>query len=663
MPVKTIQIETLLQYRFPNRISYSPTGVRAAVIVSRPKAETNSYEHAIYRIENGQFTEMFPVDSNRTYQWEDDEHILFLRQLAPERTAVCRGSLLTGDVQTVAEFPLYIEKFARMDNGYLAALCRTDTGCPDLWQMPPEEADEIRRQRAEEAAACEVMDELPFYINGRPGTVCHQRDSLFLLHITDHTAVRITPTWFQTQHMCADQDKIYYFGSTYHDKMSVFYELWCYSVPEGKARCIYNGGVYNMRALALWNGRLLILGNTNPNVKLFHGEFYEVNVETGEIRSFCPYDRSIRSYVTGDCAYGEPRVYKVFDDKLYFLSSIDNEAWLMALDTAGTVKPVLRHEGAIGDFDICGGKLMFTALWHNCPLECYEADLSAPEETARQISAFHTELLQGCYVAEPQPHSFQFGQWRIDGWALLPEHFDPDKQYPAILDIHGGPNACYSTAYCHEMQVWAARGFIVIFCNPIGSEGRGDAFMNIHGHFGQQDYECLMQFTDEMLRKYPQIDQKRLCVTGGSYGGFMTNWIITHTNRFAAAATQRSIANWITTVLLADNGWYNMPLQMQGDINTGTDRLWEQSPLKYISKASTPTLVLHSDEDYSVPVAEGLQMFSALKVNGVDTKLVYIKGENHELSRSGRPLQRIRRLREITAWLEDHIRNNTTAAQ
>lgn len=135
----------------------------------------------------------------------------------------------------------------------------------------------------------------------------------------------------------------------------------------------------------------------------------------------------------------------------------------------------------------------------------------------------------------------------------------------------------------------------------------------------------------------------------------MTNWIITHSDRFAAAVSQRGIANWITVELLCDNGWYNMPPQLMGDVHTAADKLWHQSPLKYIRNVTTPTLFLHADEDYSVPVEEGMQMFSALAAKGVETRIVRFKGENHELSRSGRPLNRIRRLEEITSWMEGHI--------
>lgn len=137
------------------------------------------------------------------------------------------------------------------------------------------------------------------------------------------------------------------------------------------------------------------------------------------------------------------------------------------------------------------------------------------------------------------------GSYELDGWILKPADFDEKRTYPAILDIHGGPKTAYGEVFFHEMQFWAGQGYVVFFCNPTGSDGRGDRFADLRGRYGQIDYEDLMAFTDAVLDRVPQIDTRRLGVTGGSYGGYMTNWIIGHTDRFAAAASQRSIANWV----------------------------------------------------------------------------------------------------------------------
>ena len=168
-----------------------------------------------------------------------------------------------------------------------------------------------------------------------------------------------------------------------------------------------------------------------------------------------------------------------------------------------------------------------------------------------------------------------------------------------------------------------------------------------------------MDFTDFVLDHEPDIDRDRVGVTGGSYGGFMTNWIIGHTDRFKAAASQRSIANWISFEYMSDIG-HTFPKDNQAVFACeDVDKLWFHSPIKYIENCKTPTLFVHSDADYRCNVAEGMQMFAALKILGVESRMCVIKGENHELSRSGRPRNRIVRMREILSWMDQHLKPET----
>jgi len=196
----------------------------------------------------------------------------------------------------------------------------------------------------------------------------------------------------------------------------------------------------------------------------------------------------------------------------------------------------------------------------------------------------------------------------------------------------------------------------VFFCNPRGSDGRGDEFADIRGKYGTIDYQDLMKFTDLVLEKYPQIDKGRIGVTGGSYGGFMTNWLIGHTDRFQCAVSQRSISNWISKFGTTDIGYYFNADQIQSTPWDNMEKMWFHSPLKYADRAVTPTLFLHSEEDYRCWLAEGLQMFTALKYHGVDARFCLFRGENHELSRSGKPRHRVRRLEEMTNWFETYLK-------
>ena len=208
------------------------------------------------------------------------------------------------------------------------------------------------------------------------------------------------------------------------------------------------------------------------------------------------------------------------------------------------------------------------------------------------------------------------------------------------------------------MQLWASEGYFVFFCNPRGGDGRGNEFADIRGkRYGVWDYNDLMEFTDHVLQSYPQIDPARVGMTGGSYGGFMANWIVGHTDRFAAVASQRSIANFISKCLTTDIGYYHNLCAVQSDPWNSPEEIWNRSPLKYADKCTTPTLFIQSDEDYRCWMADALQMFTALRMHGVPTRVCLFHGENHELSRNGKPKHRVRRLKEITRWFDRYLKN------
>ncbi|MBR5502760.1 MAG: S9 family peptidase [Oscillospiraceae bacterium] len=257
----------------------------------------------------------------------------------------------------------------------------------------------------------------------------------------------------------------------------------------------------------------------------------------------------------------------------------------------------------------------------------------------------------------PEFHSFTASDgFEIHGYAMKPAGYEAGKKYPAILHIHGGPRTVFGSVFHHEMQVWANAGYFVFYCNPRGSDGRGDEFGDINGKYGTVDYENIMEFTDEMLQKYPDVDRFRVGVTGGSYGGFMTNWIIGHTGRFAAAASQRSIANWIAFEHTSDIGPFFTPNNQATTTREDVEKLWWHSPLKYADNCTTPTLFIHSDADYRCWMVEGLSMFTALKMHGCEARMCLFKGETHELSRSGKPQNRIRRMEEILGWMDKYLK-------
>jgi dipeptidyl aminopeptidase/acylaminoacyl peptidase len=195
----------------------------------------------------------------------------------------------------------------------------------------------------------------------------------------------------------------------------------------------------------------------------------------------------------------------------------------------------------------------------------------------------------------------------------------------------------------------------VIFTNPRGSSAYGEDFAaTILTDYGNRDYEDIMEAVDHVL-SLGFIDSKRLGVTGGSYGGYMTNWIVGHTDRFKAAITDRSISNWISFYGTSDIGYYFAVEEIGGEPWRNLAHHWDKSPIKYVEKIKTPLLLINSEEDYRCPIEQAEQLFVALKALRRETVLVRFPGENHELSRSGKPKHRIERLNHMIGWFKTHL--------
>ncbi|MDP4085060.1 MAG: S9 family peptidase [Bacillota bacterium] len=282
--------------------------------------------------------------------------------------------------------------------------------------------------------------------------------------------------------------------------------------------------------------------------------------------------------------------------------------------------------------------------------------LSLQDGELQRLTNVNQKHLQGISLSEPEAILFKGANDKdIHGWLMKPVGFEKGKKYPLIFEIHGGPHMMYGNSFMNEFQILAGEGYAVLYINPRGSHGYGQEFVNaVRGDYGGGDYQDLMDAVDYVLDNFDFIDKEKLGVTGGSYGGFMTNWIVGHTNRFKAAVTQRSISNWISFYGVSDIGYYFTEWQIESDLQD-IQKLWKHSPLAYVDDVETPLLILHSEKDYRCPIEQAEQLFIALKRLGKETKFVRFPEENHELSRSGRPTLRISRLNYIKNWFVEYI--------
>ena len=667
--MESIQIKDFLQYRFLSNVKYAPDGKKAAFIVSQCNEEENSYESRLW-LYDGELRQLTDLGKENRYFWENDQTILFpaVRSADEKKradkhenfTSFYRLDLRGGEALHAFTLPFAATWIKKLPNGAYAVLGFIDANEPDYYLMDRKDREKVEKQYADDADY-EIFDELPYWSNGE-GIVNKKRTALFYVTFEDAaqklTVQRVTEPFFTVDAIETIGDSVYFLGDSYTARCDLthpsLYEM------DGKTGWYHilrtYDGLYVERIKSV--GETLIMTATegrdiglNENV-----DFYTIDRETGTLTMLYENTESLWNSVGSDVRFGGGESMIGTHDRLYYITTRIESSHLYALDLRGNNQPIATEIGSIDAFALHpeNEEALLIALYEGTLQELYAKNLKTG--TLRRISHFNDEALKDKYVAKCEPITIESCGVPVDGWVLKPKDYDPDKKYPAVFDIHGGPKTVYGTVFYHEMQVWAGMGYFVFFCNPKGSDGRGDAFADIMGHYGETDYQNLMDFADEVLRRYPAIDPDRVCETGGSYGGFMTNWIIGHTDRFCACASQRSISNWLSFNGISDIGYYFVGDQNRADFYTDHAKLWEHSPLRYAKNVKTPTLFIHSDEDYRCPLDQGLQMYAALVDRGIPARICVFHGENHELSRSGKPLHRIRRLTEITNWFEKYAK-------
>ncbi len=381
------------------------------------------------------------------------------------------------------------------------------------------------------------------------------------------------------------------------------------------------------------------------------------------------YDRDIGSGLTGDQraprgALPSAPVWTPDGRSVLVVASDQGRANLVRVEVAsGRVTPVTNGNQEVVAYTASGTSGSVVALI-STPTNIGDLFLLHPERPGaelRRLTDVNKPLWDEVRLSDVEEFWYaSFDGRRIQGWLQKPPDFNPSKTYPLILQIHGGPHAAYGYTFMHEFQWMAARGYVVLFTNPRGSSSYGQEFGNIIQYrYPGDDYRDLMAGVDEVLRR-PYVDPKRLGVTGGSGGGLLTNWVITQTDRFAAAVSQRSIADWAHFWYTADFTLFT-PFWFRRPPWEDPDEYRQRSPIAYVDRVKTPLMLIEGEEDYRTPPgAGGEQMFRALKYRKVPTAMVRFPGETHDLSRSGTPSHRIERLRHIVNWFDKYLQGKST---
>ncbi len=678
MSLRKITIEDLYKIKFLSRPRMSPDGERVAFVVTTIDERKHEYRSSIWMDSgDGSETKRFtagPANANDPNWSPDGRWLAFVSEREGEASGKERKEQKK---QGKGKPQIWL---IPTDGGEARQLTFMEHGAGSpVWSPdgkylifstgagPSDEEDE----EGKTLPKARVIDRLWYRLDG-VGFIYERRQHLFLVDVAGGEPQQLTDgDWDDSDPVWSpDGSRIAFVSSRAEDRWRMpAPDLYTLAIENGKAgelQCLTDGSFGCSSPAWSPDGKTIAFLASLKYRSGGHVDLYTIAADARKATTRCltsEFEGTFMDWTNSDTGDDHllPRPSWSADGKiLYALASHRGASRIFAvsLDGAGT-KPATITPGEVHvrDFtpDTACSKLALLIGSPTRPQEIFVCSTAASAELQR-VTGFNDALFDEQALVKPEymPYTGADG-WPMDGWLLKPVDFDPSKKYPLIVEIHGGPATQYGYGFFHEMQLLAAVGYVVLFTNPRGSCGYGRDFsLAVRGAWGEKDSLDILAGVDALLQK-GYIDEKRMGVTGGSYGGFMTNWLVGHTDRFKAAVTQRSVVNFASDFGSSDFGWMFAEDELDTTPWDDLDRYMRMSPITYVKNIHTPLLILHSEQDLRCNVEQAEQLFGALKYLGREVLFVRFEGQSHGLSRSGHPKLRLERLRLIVGWFEKYL--------
>ena len=645
--------EDLYRFRWIDHVRLSPDGERVAYQVAW--ADSNSRQNRS-RIVVRRLLDPEPIEPtagvlrDHSPEWSPDgRKLAFVSKVGAADQLFVIDLAVGGPAQQLTSVPEGVSRPQWSPDGTRLAFVGVVVSDPDAVvddPRPPEGREQLRR-----APVARVVRRLDYKHDGY-GYVDGRYHHVFAVSATGGDAKQLTDgTWDVADFdWSPDSTRLVVSGNA-EPGADLQRELNLYAVDLEANRVRLGGGFF--LGSPIWSPKGEQIAFIAPNgldVGLLE-RVWIVSLGGGGPRCLtADFDLAVNDSVINDMRAGHATriCWSSEGDRIYFVASGPGVTGVQSVDLEGKVREEIGGRRRIYDFDFANGVFAFCASDASNPGELFMLTQGAEARITDLNPWLHDR-----YIAEPEQHYFTAPDgWKLEGWVLKPPDHDPSRLYPAVMEIHGGPHAQYGWSFFHELQILAGQGYVVFYMNPRGSDGYGERFRrDVVRDWAGKDYLDLMSSLDQVIERTGYIDANRLGVGGGSYGGFMTNWMIGQTNRFSAAVAMRSISNLVSEYSQHDIVLWGV-LQLGQPPWPDLDELWRRSPIRYVQNIRTPLLLTAGEMDLRCAMSQSEEMFGAMRLLGKTVELVRFPEESHDISRNGRPDRRVERLRRIGGWYE-----------